>query len=79
MYDNNNDNQNDIELLIWMNGKTKEYSFRYKLEKNSHKTLKAVRLKFLLTKYIFDNNKLYNLLKLQQNSELIQHLYTKMK
>ena len=77
MYDNNNDNQNDIELLIWMNGKTKEYSFRYKLEKNSHKTLKAVRLKFLLTKYIFDNNKLYNLLKLPQNSELIQHLYTK--
>ena len=77
MIDKNNDNQNDIELFIWMNGKTKEYSFKYKLEKNFYKTLTTIRLKFLLSKYIFDNKKLYNLLNLPQNAELIQHLYTK--
>ena len=77
MIDKDNDNQKDIELFIWMNGKTKEYSFKYKLEKNCHKILTTVRLKFLLSKYIFDNKKLYNLLNLPQNAELIQHLYTK--
>ena len=74
---NEDDNQNDIELIIWMNGKTKEYSFRYKLGNISHISLTAIRLKFLLSKYIFDNNKLYNLLNIPQNAELIQHLYTK--
>ena len=74
---NEDDNHNDIELIIWMNGKTKEYSFRYKLGSMSHISLTVIRLKFLLSKYIFDNNKLYNLLNIPQNAELIQHLYTK--
>ena len=74
---NEDENQNDIELIIWMNGKTKEYSFRYKLGSISHLSLTLIRLKFLLPKYIFDNNKLYNLLNIPQNAELIQHLYTK--
>ena len=74
---NEDDNHNDIELIIWMNGKTKEYSFRYKLGRMSHISLTVIRLKFLLSKYIFDNNKLYNLLNIPQNAELIQHLYTK--
>ena len=77
MIDKINDNQNDIELLIWMNGKTKEYSFKYKLDNNSHKTLTTIRLKFLLSKFIFENKKFYNLLNLPQNAELIHHLYTK--
>ena len=71
------DNQKDIELLIWMNGKTKEYSFRYKIENISHISLTSNRLKFLLSKYIFDNSKLFDLLNLPPNAELIQHLYTK--
>ena len=75
--DDNIDHQNDIELLIWMNGKTIEYSFKYKIENISHTTLTAIRLKYLLSKYIFDNQKLYNLLDLPKNAELIQHLYTK--
>ena len=71
------DNENDIELLIWMNGKTKEFSFRYKIENISHLSLTAARLKFLLSQYIFDNKKIYNLLNLPKNAEIIQHLYTK--
>ena len=60
-----------------MNGKTSEYSFRYNLEKMSHLSLSTIKLKFLLSKFIFDNKKLYNLFKIPQNAELIQHLYTK--
>ena len=75
MIDENN--QKNIELLIWMNGKTKEYSFRYKIENISHISLTSNRLKFLLSKYIFDNSKLFDLLNLPPNAELIQHLYTK--
>ena len=71
------DSQNNIELIIWMNGRTKEYSFKYKIENISHTSLTAIRLKFLLSKYIFDNQKLYNLLNLPKNEEWIQHLYTK--
>ena len=74
---NDNENHNNIELLIWMNGKTKDYSFKYKIENISHISLSAIRLKYLLSKYIFDNKKLYNLLNLPENAELIQHLYTK--
>ena len=71
------ENQNEIELFIWMNGKTKEFSFKYKLKNIAHITLSAIRLKYLLSKYIFDNEKLYNLLNIPKNTELIQHLYTK--
>ena len=71
------ENHKDVELLIWMNGKTKEFSFRYKIEDISHISLTSIRLKFLLSKYIFDNNKLYTLLNIPPNAELIQHLYTK--
>ena len=75
--DENQKNQNDVELLIWMNGKTKEYTFKYKIENISHITLTVVRLKLLLSKYIFENKKIYNLLQLSKKEELIQHLYTK--
>ena len=71
------ENPKEIELLIWMNGKTKEYSFRFKLESDFHSLLTANKLKFLISKYIFDNNKIYNELNIPQDVELIQHLYTK--
>ena len=70
-------NENNIELIIWMNGKTKDYSFKYQIEDISHISLTAIRLKFLLSKYIFDDKKLFNLINPLNNSELIQHLYTK--
>ena len=74
---NEDENPKEIELLIWMNGKTKEYSFRFKLESDFHSLLTANKLKFLISKYIFDNNKIYNELNIPQDVELIQHLYTK--
>jgi len=60
-----------------MNGKTKEYSFKYKIENISHITLTVICLKLLLSKYIFENKNIRNLLQLSKNEELIQHLYTK--
>ena len=74
---NNDEISNDVQLLIWMNGKTKEYSFKYIIENISYITLTVNKLKLLLTKYIFENHKIYKLLNPPKNAELIQHLYTK--
>ena len=74
---NDNEISNDKQLLLWMNGKTKEYSFKYKIKNISHISLTANKLKLMISKYIFDNHKLHNLLDLQKNDELIKHLYTK--
>jgi serine/threonine protein kinase len=74
---NDVENQNNIELLIWMNGKPKEFSFKYKLLNISHISLTATGLKLLLSNYIFENQKIYNLLNLPKKAEFIQHLYTK--
>ena len=75
----NNDinNSNKIELLIWMNGKPKDYSFKYILENNPGTSFTVERLKYLLTKYIINSNKLLNLFNINNKNDSIQHLYTK--
>ena len=69
--------KNIIELLIWLNGKTKEYSFIYTLDKTILISLNVDRLKYLLTKYIFNSNKLLKLFNISKIDEIIQHLFTK--
>ena len=75
----NNDinNSNKIELLIWMNGKPKDYSFKYILENIPGSSFTVERLKYLLTKYIINSNKLLNLFNINNKNDSIQHLYTK--
>ena len=75
----NNDinNSNKIELLIWMNGKPKDYSFKYILENNPGTSFTVERLKYLLTKYIINSNKLLKLFNINNKNDSIQHLYTK--
>ena len=75
----NNDinNSNKIELLIWMNGKPKDYSFKYIIENNPGTSFTVERLKYLLTKYIINSNKLLNLFNINNKNDSIQHLYTK--
>ena len=75
----NNDinNSNKIKLLIWMNGKPKDYSFKYILENNPGTSFTVERLKYLLTKYIINSNKLLNLFNINNKNDSIQHLYTK--
>ena len=75
----NNDinNSNKIELLIWMNGKPKDYSFKYILENIPGTSFTVERLKYLLTKYIINSNKLLNLFNINNKNDSIQHLYTK--
>ena len=70
-------NPNDLELIIWMNGKPKNYYFKYILEGNILPSLTVEKLKYLLTQYIFSNNKLLKLFSLSQKDDMIQHLYTK--
>ena len=75
----NNDinNSNKIELLIWMNGKPKDYSFKYILENIPGTSFTVERLKYLLTKYIINSNKLLKLFNINNKNDSIQHLYTK--
>ena len=75
----NNDinNSNKIELLIWMNGKPKDYSFKYILENIPGSSFTVERLKYLITKYIINSNKLLNLFNINNKNDSIQHLYTK--
>ena len=75
----NNDinNSNKIELLIWMNGKPKDYSFKYILENIPGSSFTVERLKYLLTKYIINSNKLLKLFNINNKNDSIQHLYTK--
>ena len=68
---------NEIELLIWMNGKPKEYSFKYKLEISQLSSLSLDKFKYLLTNYIFSSIKLLKLFSLSQKDDIIHHLYTK--
>ena len=70
-------NSSMIQLIIWMNGKSKEYSFKYILDNTSYISLSVEKLKYLLTKYIFNNNKLMKLFSISNYNDTIQHLYTK--
>ena len=70
-------NSNDLELIIWMNGKPKDYSFKYKLENIPIISLTTEKLKYLITNYIYSSNKLLTLFSISQHDDLIQHLYTK--
>ena len=70
-------NSSMIQLIIWMNGKSKEYSFKYILDNTSYISLSVEKLKYLLTKYIFNNNKLIKLFSISNFNDTIQHLYTK--
>ena len=70
-------NSSMIQLIIWMNGKSKEYSFKYILDNTSYISLSVEKLKYLLTKYIFNNNKLIKLFSISNYNDTIQHLYTK--
>ena len=75
IYEKNN--SNEIELLIWMNGKSPEYSFRYKLEISQLSSLTLDKFKYLLANYIFSNNKLFKLFSLSNKDNIIHHLYNK--
>ena len=70
-------NSSMIQLIIWMNGKSKEYSFKYILDNTSYISLSVEKLKYLLTKYIFNNNKLIKLFSISNYNDTIQHLYMK--
>ena len=72
-----NSNPNEIQLIIWMNGKSKEFSFIFEVEKNSLISLTVEKLKYMITKYIFDNNKLLKLFSISNKNNTIQHLFTK--
>ena len=72
-----NSNPNEIQLIIWMNGKSKEFSFIFDVEKNSLISLTVEKLKYMITKYIFDNNKLLKLFSISNKNNTIQHLFTK--
>ena len=70
-------NSSIIHLIIWMNGKPKEYSFIYMLDNTLYISLSVEKLKYLITKYIFNNNKLIKLFSISSNNDTIRHLYTK--
>ena len=70
-------NSSMIQLIILMNGKSKEYSFKYILDNTSYISLSVEKFKYLLTKYIFNNNKLIKLFSISNYNDTIQHLYTK--
>ena len=74
IYEKNN--SNDVELLIWMNGKPKNYSFKYVLEIITDSPITVEKFKLLLTNYIFSNNKLIKLFSITNNEEMIHHLFT---
>ncbi len=77
MYINPNSNiSTNIELLIWFNGKPKEYSFKYILQ-SMYTSASVDNLKYIISKYIINNNHLKNLFKVEQNKDMIQHLFTK--
>ena len=72
-----NSNKKDyIEIILWMNGKPKEYSFKYKLyEKN---TLNLFFFKEKIISYIFSRKELLSSLNLSNISKknlIIHHLY----
>ena len=73
----NNSNKKDyIEIILWMNGKPIEYSFKYKLyEKN---TLNLFFFKEKIISYIFSRKELLSSLNLSNISKknlIIHHLY----
>ena len=74
IYEKNN--SNDVELLIWMNGKPKNYSFKYVLENITDSPITVDKFKHLLTNYIFSNNKLVKLFSINNKEEVIHHLFT---
>ena len=74
IYEKNN--SNEIVLLIWMNGKPKNYSFKYALEIITDSPITVEKFKLLLTNYIFSNNKLIKLFSITNNEEMIHHLFT---
>ncbi len=74
IYEKNN--SNEIVLLIWMNGKPKNYSFKYVLEIITDSPITVEKFKLLLTNYIFSNNKLIKLFSITNNEEMIHHLFT---
>ena len=75
IYEKNN--SNEIELLIWMNGKSPEYSFKYKLEISQLSSLTLDKFKYLIANLIFSNNKLFKLFSLSNKDNIIHHLYNK--
>ena len=74
IYEKNN--SNEIVLLIWMNGKPKNYSFKYVLEIITDSPITVEKFKLLLTNYIFSNNKLVKLFSITNKEEIIHHLFT---
>ena len=69
-----NDNNQKVELIIWMNGKPKNFSFLYNLSLTYTTT---EQLKISLTNYIYEDHKLQKLFNLPKNSKIIEHLFTK--
>ena len=73
---NDSNNKDYLEIILWMNGKPKEYSFKYKLyEKN---TLNLFFFKEKIISYIFSKKEILSSLNLSNSSKknlTIYHLY----
>lgn len=70
----NNINNNDIDIIIWLNGKKKEFSFQYHISDIISTTLRPLKEK--ISKYINQNNPKKLLNRIEQKNWEIIHIYS---
>lgn len=70
----NNINNNDIDIIIWLNGKKKEFSFQYHISDIISTTLRPLKEK--ISKYISQNNPKKLLNRIEQKNWEIIHIYS---
>ena len=70
---NSNNLVDDVNIILWLNGKEKEYSF--KVTVNSKSTISLKYLKELIIKKIISNKKLSSLFSHLSTDLKICHLY----
>ena len=67
--------ENNIEIILWLNGKTKENSFKFNIK--DYKNISLRRLKESIEKYIKNNNLEYKKLEISHKSNFqIRNIYT---
>ncbi len=67
--------ENNIEIILWLNGKTKENSFKFNIK--DYKNISLRRLKESIEKYIKNNNLEYKILEISHKSNFqITNIYT---
>ncbi len=67
--------ENNIEIILWLNGKTKENSFKFNIK--DYKNISLRRLKESIEKYIKNNNLEYKILEIFHKSNFqITNIYT---